>query len=191
MILRRVFLVGVVLCVGVDSIAAIAQEKSSDSHRPVRGEIAPDFVLEKLSGDKVTLSDLSESGPVVVVVLRGYPGYQCPLCTRQVGEFIAAAKEFEKARTSVILIYPGSAKMLKKYAKEFTNDFKLPNSYHFVLDPDYRMVNSYGLRWHAPNETAYPSTFVVDSDRKVLYSKVSDNHGDRSNVREIVELLKK
>lgn len=58
------------------------------------GSEAPDFELAALGGEKVKLSKLTESGPVV---LRGYPGYQCPLCTRQVGELIGKADEFKKA----------------------------------------------------------------------------------------------
>jgi len=35
------------------------------------------------------LSAVIEKGPVVLVVLRGYPGYRCPYCNRPVQDFIA------------------------------------------------------------------------------------------------------
>src|SRR5271156_2942610 len=53
---------------------------------PKVGEEAKDFELSALSGEKVQLAKLTEGGHVVLVVLRGYPGYQCPLCTKQFGE---------------------------------------------------------------------------------------------------------
>src|SRR6478672_11201036 len=72
---------------------------------PKVGTEAPDFELASLGGEKVKLSKLTDSGPVVLVVLRGYPGYQCPLCTRQVGELIGKADEFKKAGARVVLVY--------------------------------------------------------------------------------------
>ena len=58
-----------------------------------------------------------------------------------------------------------------------------------LLDPDYSFTQSYGLRWEAPKETAYPSTFVIDGKRKVLYAKVSKTHGDRSTPDEVLSAL--
>jgi hypothetical protein len=47
----------------------------------------------KLSRIPLTLAILSTElahGPVVLVMLRGWPGYQCPFCTRQFGDDISA-----------------------------------------------------------------------------------------------------
>ena len=46
-------------------------------------------------------------------------------------------------------------------------------------DPDYTMVNAYGLRWDAARETAFPSTFILDNKGTVKFSKIShsQNHG--------------
>jgi cytochrome oxidase Cu insertion factor (SCO1/SenC/PrrC family) len=60
--------------------APLAQEPKSPRQEaggpPMIGEPAPDFTLESLSGEKVQLSKVNEQGPVVLVVLRGFPGYQ-------------------------------------------------------------------------------------------------------------------
>lgn len=40
---------------------------------------------------------MTEGGPVVLVVLRGYPGYQCPICTKQLAEFRGKVDEFNKS----------------------------------------------------------------------------------------------
>ena len=57
--------------------------------------------------DYIDLKEQYATGPVVVIVLRGYPGYQCPLCRRQVGALINRAKTLAKAAHKVILVYPG------------------------------------------------------------------------------------
>ncbi len=53
---------------------------------PQVGDKAGDFMLTTLDRKPVQLSKQLAHGPVVLVVLRGWPGYQCPICTRQVGQ---------------------------------------------------------------------------------------------------------
>jgi peroxiredoxin len=156
---------------------------------PAVGEVAKDFELSALGGDAVKLSKLTDAGPVVLVVLRGYPGYQCPLCTRQVGELIGQADAVKAAGGQVVLVYPGPADGLKSHAQEFVRGKDYPAHFHLVLDPDYSFTNSYGLRWDARNETAYPSTFVLDNSRKVRFAKVSKTHGDRAKAADVLKAL--
>ena len=40
-------------------------------------------------------------GPLVLVVLRGWPGYQCPFCTRQFGDYRLNAQKFAERGTPV------------------------------------------------------------------------------------------
>jgi peroxiredoxin len=122
----------------------------------------------------------------VLVVLRGFPGYQCPLCTRQVNEFVGQAKAFSEKGARVVMVYPGPAPELQKRAKEFLADKTWPADWVFLVDPDYTFTNAYGLRWDAPKETAYPSTFVIGRDGKVVWSKVSKTHGGRTTATEVL-----
>ncbi|WP_439628268.1 peroxiredoxin family protein [Gemmata sp.] len=156
---------------------------------PKVGEEAKDFELTAIGGETVKLSKLTDAGPVVLVVLRGYPGYQCPLCTAQVGGLLGKADEFKKAGTQVVLVYPGPADKLKEKAAEFVKGKDYPAHFTLVTDPDYAFTNAYGLRWDARSETAYPSTFALDSKRKVTFAKVSTTHGDRSKVDDVLKAV--
>lgn len=157
---------------------------------PAVGERAKDFDLEALGGGRAKLSELTKAGPVVLVVLRGYPGYQCPLCTKQFGEFLGKADEFKKAGATVAFVYPGPAAALKQKATEFVKGRDYPAHFRVLLDPDYAFTNSYGLRWDARNETAYPSTFVVAADGKVKFARVSTTHGGRLSAADALKALK-
>ena len=117
------------------------------------------------------------------------PGYQCPLCTKQVGELIGKADEFKKAGAQVVFVYPGQADKLKEKAGEFVKGKDYPAHFTLLLDPDYTFTNAYGLRWDAKNETAYPSTFVLDGKRKVTFAKVSTTHGDRAKVADVLKAV--
>jgi len=96
---------------------------------------------------------------------------------------------FAAAGASVVFIYPGAAATVEQYASEFITGKTLPKGYHFVLDPDLNVVNLYGLRWNAPNETAYPSTFVIDRRGIVRFAKISRSHGDRSAAPDVLQVL--
>lgn len=158
---------------------------------PGVGEKAPDFTLADLTGTARKLSGFRGQGPVVLVVLRGFPGYQCPLCNRQVGELVRNADGFAKAGARVVMVYPGPRDIAQSKANEFVSDKNLPQHFTLLVDPDYEMVLRYNLRWDAPKETAYPSTFVLDKSGKITYAKVSDSHGGRATAAEILAALAK
>jgi peroxiredoxin len=158
---------------------------------PEVGDTAPDFALDSLDGAKVNLSALVQEGPVVLVVLRGYPGYQCPICSAQVGDLMSKAGEFREARARVVLVYPGPSEGLKQRAGEFLHGRTLPEHFQIVLDPGYTFTNSYGLRWDAPKETAYPSAFVIDTMRTIRFARISRSHGGRAKASEILDALRK
>lgn len=159
---------------------------------PKVGDKAPDFALKTLDNRVVQLSDLTAKGKVVLIVLRGWPGYQCPICERQVEDFIAAASQFDAANAHLIMVYPGPAEDLKAHAREFLEmkGKQWPENFTYVLDPDYTMVSAYGLRWEAPRETAYPSTFILDQKGIVRFEKISHSHGNRSKAAEVLDRLK-
>ena len=167
--------------------SAIAQPAMTLTMTPPSvGTKAPDFSLRSADGAMVRLADAVAKGPVVLVVLRGWPGYQCPVCTRQFGSFMGRAAAFDSSGARVLFVYPGPAEDLDAHAREFVRGDRLPASFTFLLDPAYAFTQSYGLRWDAPQETAYPSTFVIDRDGLVRYAKISRTHGDRATVDDVL-----
>lgn len=156
---------------------------------PQVGDMAPDFTLKTLDDQSVQLSDLTAKSDVVLVVLRGWPGYQCPFCTRQAHDFVGNADKLKAAGVQVVMVYPGPADDLKAHATEFLQDKDWPNDFLFVLDPDYSFTKAYGLRWDAPKETAYPSTFIIGKDGKVLFAHVSKKHGGRVGSDTVLKAL--
>lgn len=154
------------------------------------GQKAPDFSLATPTGIPVQLSKQTEEATVVLVVLRGYPGYQCPYCQKQVHDFIEHASEFAARHAKVLLIYPGPPADLDQHAREFlAKQANLPVNVVLVTDPDYSMTNRYDLRWNAPAETAYPSTFIIDRKGIVTFAKISHSHGDRTTATDILAVL--
>ena len=158
---------------------ALSLRTSPAAATPVVGDAAPNFTLNTLEDKPVDLKQRTAKKLVVLVVLRGWPGYQCPICTRQVQDFTRKAADFAARGAQVVMVYPGPAADLKAHAAEFLQNKEWPKDFLFVIDPDYTFTTAYGLRWDAKSETAYPSTFILATDNKVRFAHVSKQHGDR------------
>jgi len=154
------------------------------------GEKAPEFNLTSVQGKQVRLSELSSKSPVALVVLRGFPGYQCPFCQRQVQDFVQNADAFAAAGVQVVFVYPGPQDKLDVPAGEFLTGKGFPDSFQMLLDPGYRFTNLYGLRWDAPRETAYPSTFLLDRRGAVFYAQVARLHSGRITAATVLGYFK-
>jgi peroxiredoxin len=169
-----------VLCCGVHVFA----------ETPSAGTVAPDFTLKTPQGTSVQLSKWGQGRTLVLVVLRGFPGYQCPYCQKQVHDFLSRAGDFAAKNASILLVYPGAPSGLGERAKEFlAEQDRLPSNSVLVTDPDFKITDLYGLRWNEPGETAYPSTFLLDRHRRVLFAKISRGHGDRVSAQEALDRL--
>jgi peroxiredoxin len=156
---------------------------------PAVGAAAPDFTLTALDGTTLRLATALAQGPVVLIVGRGWVGYQCPFCNRQFGDFLRHAPAIETAGARVLWVYPGPVEQVQERAKEFAANRALPSNFTFLLDPGYAFTLRYGLRWDAPNETAYPSTFVIDRGGVVRFALVSRTHGDRAAAVDVLAVL--
>jgi peroxiredoxin len=107
-----------------------------------------------------------------------------------VHDFVEHSADFAARKANVVLVYPGPPADLDQHAKEFlAKQADLPSNIKLVVDPDYKMTNLYGLRWDAPHETAYPSTFILDASGTILFEKISHSHGDRTSADDILTRL--
>ena len=161
------------------------------AQQPSVGGKAPDFTLSTPENKTIHLSDVVAKGPVILVVLRGYPGYQCPYCNRQVQDLIEKSPEFAEVGAQVIAVYPGPPKELGAKANEFLVGKTLPANFSLVLDPGYEFTNQYGLRWDAERETAFPSTFLINQQGFIFFSKIVKEHGGRATSAEILDAMPK
>ena len=179
------------LLAAVSALTAVAGTGQAQPRAttPKMGEIAPDFSLMSLDGQPVRLSDELRDASVVLVLLRGWPGYQCPFCTRQFSDFLSHASELASHGGRVLFVYPGPTDGLREHAQAFTANRQMPPNFRVLIDPDYAFTLAYGLRWNAPQETAYPATFVIDSSATVRFVRVSREHGARVPAAETIGVL--
>jgi peroxiredoxin len=176
--------------IAATALLATATLSAGFGAAPKVGDKARPFALTALDGTTVSLAGEAARGPVVLVLARGWPGYQCPFCTRQFADFVAHGDEFATLGAHVVWVYPGPSDQVVQRAKEFVASQPLPAAFRFVTDPDYTFTNAYGLRWDAPNETSYPSTFVIDRTSVVRFAQISNAHDGRAKASDVVAALK-
>ncbi len=186
------FLLATTLSIPALAVSPAAAQGPDADKVPTKGETAKDFRLPAIAGElsgEVQLSKVNAEGPVVVVVLRGFPGSQCPACTAQVADLVKHSDEFAKKNARVLLIYPGAKSQLDQRADEFLHGTQINKPLTFLLDPGFKFTNAYGLRWDAPNETTYPSTILVDKSGKISFVTISDSHLGRVSADDVLAAL--
>jgi peroxiredoxin len=91
----------------------------------------------------------------------------------------------------VVWVYPGPSDSLQQHAREFLASRALPSNFRIATDPDYVFTNAYGLRWDAPQETAYPATFVIDRGGTVRFAQISAGHDGRASAIDVLKALER
>lgn len=166
--------------------------RAGEPKGPDVGDRAIDFELPRADGQGyLSLRDQYKQGPIVLIVLRGFPGYQCPICTQQVSSLANRSKALADQTHRVILVYPGEGDTLEKRARQFMGSRRFPDPLVMVRDDEMRMVDQWGLRWRASRETAYPATYIIDSSGEIRWKTVSRSHAGRSSVEDILKELRK
>ena len=134
----------------------------ASAQTPKVGEKAPDFTLVTPTGASVALAKVRAKGATVLVLLRGFPGYPT-VSSKYMILWNTVRTSSPKRRTSC-LFTPAPQPVSNQQAKEFlAKQADLPSNVKLVVDPDCKRTIMYGLRWGAPHEIAYPSTFVLDA----------------------------
>ncbi|MCI1858439.1 MAG: thioredoxin-dependent thiol peroxidase [Sporolactobacillus sp.] len=98
------------------------------------GVAAPDFTLESMEGEKVTLSDFHGKN----VVLYFYPRDMTPGCTNEACDFRDQNERFAKVDTVVIGISPDSVEKHRKFIEKHHLPFTL------LSDPNHEVSSQYG-----------------------------------------------
>jgi peroxiredoxin len=172
-------------------VLLLSASLSAAAATPSVGQRAADFTLQALDGSTLSLSQLAAGGRLVVVVLRGYPGYQCPFSQETFQTFVQSAAQFASSGTQVLFVYPGQGgdKSSGSGAAGMVGSQTLPANVHLALDPEYTFTSLYGLRWDATGETAYPSTFLIHADKMVIFSHVGQFHSDFTPVADMLTVI--
>jgi peroxiredoxin len=165
-------------------------------------DYAPEFDLPNAVGERVSLYNSLENGPVVLVWYRG--GW-CPYCNLQLQQLQASLDEIKAAGGQVIAISPELPDMSMstreknnlKYEVLSDIDNRVADLYHLAYTvPDY-IVDHYDMsvtlnQHNGNNNMRLPLavTYVIDRDGVVRYAFLDADYKNRASAQEIITVLK-
>jgi peroxiredoxin len=116
----------------VDRLIDRLRRYGAGDSAPKPGEPMPSFVLPDENGDRVSLDDLLDEGPVAITFHRGH---WCPYCRININALALAQKELGEREGQIIGIMPD--------LQEFVADLKTQSNVPFPILSD--MDNGYAL----------------------------------------------
>jgi|tagenome__1003787_1003787.scaffolds.fasta_scaffold20436415_2 peroxiredoxin len=167
------------------------------------GEAAPDFGLPDARGVTVTLADLRDDGPVVLVFYRGA---WCPYCNLQLRAFQAALADIHAAGAALVAISPQTPDNSLTLAEQAELKFPVlsdvgnavARSYGLVFAlgaADRELHGGVGIDLAASNgddswELPAPAVFVVDRAGTIRYASVAGDYRWRVGPDEVLAALR-
>lgn len=149
---QRIWFAGI-LALGLVWIGVSADRLGTSTNglipAPQKGFLAPDFTLQTLNDETVTLSDLR--GQVVIVNLWAS---WCGPCRLEMPAFKKVYEEYKK-RGLVILAVNSTSQDTRTAVEKFVAEFQLP--FQIPLDTDGAVSRLYRL-------SALPTTFFIGRD---------------------------
>lgn len=125
----------------------IAEEKTLIQE----GDIAPNFVLTTLEGEKVELEDYRGQG-----VFLNFWGTYCPPCEKEMPYMDNQYQVFKDRGVEILAVNVGESELV---TERFVNRHDL--SFPILRDPNRSVVDYYGVG-------PLPSTFLIDKNGEVV-----------------------
>jgi len=139
------------------------------------GDVVADFELPDETGTKRRLSELLQGGPVALFF---YPAAMTTGCTRESCHFRDLKAEFAAVGGQRIGISADSVDKQRQFSEKHSFDFPL------LSDPDRVVATQFGVKRGLSILPNKRSTFVIDTDRRllaVISSEINMNtHADRA-----------
>jgi peroxiredoxin Q/BCP len=140
-----------------------------------QGDLAPDFELPDETGTVRRLRDLLASGPVVLFF---YPAAMTKGCTKESCHFRDVRAELAAAGGQPVGISADPVEKQKRFAELHSFGFPL------LSDSDRTVAGLFGVRRRIEALPNRRTTFVIDTDRRILaviHSELSmSSHADKA-----------
>jgi len=130
------------------------------------GAKAPDFTLEGSTEEPVTLSKVLQGTPFVVLAF--FPAAFSSVCTDELNVLQETHDEFQRLGARLIAISVDGKWTQRAFAEQNGITFPVLSDFH----PKGAVAQKYGVM--REDGTAERALFIIDSDRVVRYSFVSE-----------------
>ena len=184
----------------VDRLIDRLRQYSAGESAPKPGEPMPGFVLPDENGDRVSLDDLLDEGPVAITFHRGH---WCPYCRININALVQAQKELGEGR--IIGIMPDRQKFVAELKKQSNVPFPIlsdmDNGYALSLNLTVwvgaelqRMledrVNMPAFQGNSSWMLPIPATFVVGRDGLIRARFIDPDYRKRMTITDMLAAMR-
>lgn len=127
-----------------------------------KGDIAPDFILETLSGEKHSLSDYKGKQNVLLVFWASW----CPPCMREIPDLIEIENKYSDKGLKILAVNVTTSDRLSK-VKSTIKQKKI--NYTVLLDQTGEIATTYQVR-------GIPTNIIVDKEGVIKYRSYAIPH---------------
>lgn len=147
-------------------------------------ETAPEFDLPNTSGGTTSLSEVTDSGPAVLLFNRGA---WCSYCAEQLQTF--SALEYDLWRHLDATVHPIVGDPIPDLV-EMRDRFDL--RLQLLSDEELTVAREYGGVEETDAHGTIPvaATYVVDEERTIRYKQVAENPADRTYANYVRALIR-
>ena len=186
----------------VDRLIDRLRRYGAGDSAPKPGEPMPGFVLPDENGDRVSLDDLLDEGPVAITFHRGH---WCPYCRININALAQAQKELAKGEGQIIGIMPDLQKFVAELKKQSNVPFPIlsdmDNGYALSLNLTIwvgaelqRMlqdrVNMPTFQGNSSWMLPIPATFVVGRDGLIRARFIDPDYRKRMTITEMLAAMR-
>ena len=186
----------------VDRLIDRLRRAGAGDSAPKPGGPMPGFILPDENGDRVSLDDLLDVGPVAITFHRGH---WCPYCRININALAQAQKELAKGEGRIIGIMPDLQKFVAELKKQSNVPFPIlsdmDNGYALSLNltiwvgaelqrmlPDRANIPAFqgNSSWMLP----IPATFVVGRDGLIRARFIDPDYRKRMTITEMLAAMR-
>jgi peroxiredoxin len=186
----------------VDRLIDRLRHHGAGESAPKAGEPMPNFVLPDENGDRVSLDDLLDEGPVAITFHRGH---WCPYCRININTLAQAQKELAEGEGQIIGIMPD----LQKFVAELKSQSNVPFPILSDMDNGYALslnltvwvgaelqkmlqerVNMPAFQGNSSWMLPIPATFVVGRDGLIRARFIDPDYRKRMTITEMLAAMR-
>lgn len=169
-----------ILLVGFIGLATTSWAEVPRIHSP-----APDFTLPDISGKKVNLSNFKDKKNVILTFYRGWVGYWCSNCKRQLVQLMKDYDKLTKYDAELVLISPSDEKKTKEFLNILEKESSSKVSFPVLIDSGHKVVELYKVT----GNKAIPSVFIIDKKGTLRFKYIGQDVSDRPTTEHLIEIL--
>ncbi|HEY2492952.1 MAG TPA: peroxiredoxin-like family protein [Paenibacillus sp.] len=182
---------------------SIQDQRASDFGKGLRvGTKAPDFTLADPTGKKITLSEETAKGPVVLIFYRGI---WCPFCNLELLAYQRIMDDIKEIGAQLIAVSPQTPDH-SAFIQE-----KNELSFHVLSDLGNQIAEKYNLKFRVPEyvheiyrsldisldtfngdnswEIPVPATYVIDKEGIICSANADADYKKRMEPTEVLHIL--